>query len=400
VFQDKNNRKKFYNSNYIQFLKHFAEETYNELKEKYFKDSTIDEMHQLYCYANAILFKTLSSNIEANILNGLANSAFGTVGPCGSISILADNCTSGIEPLFAYEYKRKVRLGGEVKEYTYKHYIAQKHGGSKEDYINSESHSINYEQRIKIQAAAQRFTDTSISSTINLPNNASIEDIGNIYQMAFIRDLKGITVFRDGCKAGILEKTDDKKDTTTVTSTPVNDVEPKLFKKSLLNVEDAERYRVVWKKGKVYIIVSLDNNDNPIEIFAKLPRQAGLNKDGVFEQDKYNENTANWDCINRLISIMLRYNIPLSEIIDQLDKSSCSLVDAPGVIKRILLNYLDDNDRNNSTKFVDILEPPENGENSENGFNRTPCPVCGNKDLYTREGGCYTCKNCGYSKCE
>jgi ribonucleoside-diphosphate reductase alpha chain len=387
VFKDLENRKKFVDSNYIDTITHTADAV---------------EYKYIVNIPEFIIHKH-SSDIKKKIMkDGLCNSAFNTIGPCGSISIVADNCTSGIEPLFAYKYKRKVTLGGKVKEYSDEHYLAKKHGGSEENYRYSEAHMIHYEHRLRVQAAAQFFTDASISSTINLRNSATVEDINNLYRKAHICGLKGITVFRDGCKVGILEKVtpvDEHQQDTNEHPQDTNE-HTILYKRSLLDVEDAERHKVIWKKGKVYVIVSLDDTSNPIEIFAKLPRQAGFTKDGVFEQDKYNENTANWDCINRLISIMLRYNIPLSDIIDQLDKSSCSLVDAPGVIKRVLLNYLDDgtiinqNDANGGGSVgTDELQ-------LTNGFHRTPCPNCGNQDLYTREGGCYSCKGCGYSKCD
>ena len=186
-----------------------------------------------------------------------------------------------------------------------------------------EADEISPEDKISFISAAQMFIDSSISNTTNLPESATVEDIYNLYIDAWKKNLKGVTVFRDGCKTGVLSQVDTK-------------FVPEIFEKELLDVEEATRYRVVWKKNKLYVNVSVDENGEPLEIFTKLPKEAGINGDGIFNPALWQEKTSHWDSICRLVSMLLRYSVPVKDIIKQLDRSTYSMVDAAGILKRIL----------------------------------------------------------------
>lgn len=331
-------------------------------------------------------FFDFSDKQKENImLYGLANTAFVNVGPCGTISILSDNCTSGIEPLYKFAYKRKNRV--DNKEYTFIHYLACKHmldnldefkGLTLEEAKNKlnyfEANEIKNIDRIKIQSTLQKNIDSSISSTINLSNDATVDEIYNIYLQAYENDLKGVTIFRDGSKISVLSSVEDKKETSKSNF--------EIFEKELLDIETSERHRVMWKKSKLYVNVSKDDNTIPIEIFAKLPKEVGINGDGLFNPVLWQERTSNWDLICRLISMLFRYGIPLEEIILQLDKSTYSLVDAAGILKRIL------------SKYVSI----DYEENEDGEIIGEKCPECG-QNSYIKENGCGKCLNCGTSSC-
>lgn len=328
--------------------------------------------------------KDTDVDLKQDILEyGLANTAFTTIGPCGSISIVSDNCSSGIEPIFKFSYKRKNRI--DEKEYEFIHLPAAKYmlenlnefegltltqAKQKLNYI--EADEIDWRKRIDIQSALQKNIDASISSTINLPNNCTKETIQDIYRYAWKKNLKGITVFRDGCKEGVLSSTGQKFEK--------QDTFPELFEKELLNEETAVRHRVNWKGSKLYINVSIDDDGNPIEVFTKLPKNAGMNGDDLFNPVLWQERTSLWDSLCRVISMSLRFNIPVEEIIDQLDKSTYSMVDAAGILKRILSKYI----------------PVKENEDGENFFEE--CPECGEKS-YRKEGGCEKCDECGFSRC-
>ena len=114
------------------------------------------------------------------------------------------------------------------------------------------------------------------------------------------------------------------------------------------------------------------------KIFAKLPKQAGMNSNGTFNPVLWQERTSNWDLICRSISMNLRYSIPVIDIIEQLDKSTYSMVDAAGILRRVLSKYIQKDDKI-------IGELPE-------------CPEC-KKKSYILEGGCGKCIECGYSEC-
>ena len=320
----------------------------------------------------------LSESLKESILEfGLRNTAFNTVGPTGSLSILAGNCTSGIEPLYAMSYQRITRLSDEPYMFLHKPALLWAkennfHGSVdelKEKLNYVESHEVSWQDRIAVQEVVQRYTDSAVSSTVNLPNTATVDEIMDIYITAWKRGLKGITIFRDGCKKGVLSTGADKKEENSG-----------LIVKDLLDLERAERHRILWKGAKMYVIVSLDDDDQPVEVFVKLPREAGLNGGGLYREEVYQEKFSLWETITRMASLLLRTGIPLPLVIKQLDKSSYSVTDASAILSRVL------------RKYVQVEEDEEGEAIGEE------CPDCGDF-TYINIGGCATCQSCGFSQC-
>jgi len=358
-------------------------------------------------FLNSPYFDNLSSYVDSDNIDrltldiieyGTRNTAFATVAPGGSLSILANNCTSGIEPLFAFNYSRKNRIDNTTYNFIHKYAcdfylengdrIKQQGITSVDDlkrflkYNKNEAKNIHWEDRINFQSACQLFTDSSISSTINLPSTTTPEEIYEIYLYAWQKNLKGITIFREDCKSGVLSDNTQTKITTDIPSSlPYEN----LYKRELFDEENAVRHQVYYKKAKVYLNCSLDDDGKPIEVFAKLPKESGIGNDGCFNPQLFIDRTSSWDCLCRMISMCLRYGIPLDEVIDQLDSSSYSMIDAAGVIVRILKKYRD---------MPEYEEDPETGEI----LNGEKCPECG-EYTYVAEGGCWKCLNCFYSKC-
>lgn len=317
--------------------------------------------------------------------NGVANTAFGTVGPTGSIAILSDNSSSGCEPVYDLFYTRATRRGGV---YNLMHgpilqYCIENNKNYNE-IINRYifAHDVTWEDRIAVQKVLQQYCDSSISSTVNLPEDTTEETIAEIFIQAWKAGLKGITIFRNNCKKGIFskntEKTEDKLNLENLIG----------FEKELLQIEDAKRHCIRWKREKLYSTVSIDKDNLPLEIFVKLPREAYVTIDEygneIFDQMSYNEDVSNWDGLCRLISKLLRYSVPLKDIIKQLDKSKFSMFSATGVLSNILATYL-------PTEVIIT----EEGEEIEVG---DKCPVCGKMELF-REAGCRYCHSCGFSSC-
>ena len=344
----------------------------------------------------------LGAELKSKIItHGAAHTAWNTVGPCGSISIMSDNCTSGIEPLFRFSYDRKTALKDEVFSFVHmpavqyllssegEHLLGKTPSEIMKELNYIESQDINYEQRIATQASIQKYIDSSVSSTINLPNDASIETIYDIYVKAYEARLKGITVFRDGSITGILSETaESSAPASTEAKSKDKDAlafpSPYLVEKGLCDLETAERHRVIWKGSKVYVIVSLDEERNPIEMFAKLPREAGTNGGGIYSEQMMQEKTSHWDTICRLASLLFRVGMPVQRVISQLEKSSYSMVDAAGILARILRKYIPEIDEDDETIIAEQL----GGK----------CPGCG-EFSYVYEGGCGRCVACGYSDC-
>lgn len=340
-------------------------------------------------FANHKYFKRLSEiykdELEVSLDNlivnhGLRNISLSTIAPTGTISIVMGNCTSGIEPLFSFEYYRKSTLLDKQVRVIHPilfNYLLENNPSDldlpkdqlmkKYNYI--ESHSLNYKKRIDMQSACQEFITDSISSTINLPKETTVEQIMDIYKYAYKKRLKGITIYRDGCDlSGILSQTENNTE---------SDNKVIITKESIKNIEEARRYRVKWKNNiKTYITVTL-RDSNPIEVFAKVPKEAGLEK-GNFNPQAYLEKQGYWDALCRLISLDLRSGIPLEEIVKQLDRSSYAMYDLPAIIKRILSQFL----------------PKKSKESNQYEI----CPECGEPSL-TNQNGCEVCLNCGYSKC-
>lgn len=157
-----------------------------------------------------------SSEKAAAVRYGMANASLLSIAPTGSMSLFMGNFTGGVEPIFKLFYDRSThkmeKTGGHFRVYA----------RSIEDLLNHfdlpldlsveeikerfpwvvESHDIPWENRVTLQAAMQQYVDNAISSTVNLPNNATVEDVFNIYIAAWRSGCKGITVFRDGCRRG------------------------------------------------------------------------------------------------------------------------------------------------------------------------------------------------------
>ena len=347
-------------------------------------------------YIQRILKKMLKSKkteFENNVMKyGLRNSALNTVGPTGTISIITDNCSSGIEPIYKLSYTRKSRINKDQKIF---HFPLLKYVGPeilsltddeiKKKYNYIESFDLSYYDRIKIQAIVQKWTDASISSTINLKNDSTIEDIYNIYCEGWKSKLKGITVFRNGSKQGIFSFGEQKKkNKNQITSSLIQEY-LKNEKEDLNKTQRAYRYIKYWKKVKVYITVTIDNSGKPKELFANVPHEAGFDSSGIYHPELLMEKKSYWDAICRMTSLLLRLNTPIELIIKQLEKSSPTMMELPSIIIQILRNFLNYDEE----KIEKIKKEEDGGE-----F----CTVCGKYGVIY-QGGCQVCILCGDSKC-
>ncbi|MCD1147799.1 adenosylcobalamin-dependent ribonucleoside-diphosphate reductase [Peptoniphilus sp. KCTC 25270] len=168
--------------------------------------------------------KFLQSNADPDVLalieeHGLRNSQVLTIAPTGSISTLI-GCSNGVEPIFQISYTRKSEsLHVEDTYYTVYTQIIKdlmealniSHEEDLPDYIIT-TENLNYKDRIDVQATWQQFIDASISSTVNVPNEFTVEDVENLYVYAWEKGLKGVTIYRDGCaRSGILSTEKSKK---------------------------------------------------------------------------------------------------------------------------------------------------------------------------------------------
>ena len=175
-------------------------------------------------YCRGKFIQTLPDEIVAGIKRyGLRNSHLTSIAPTGTISLFADNVSSGLEPVFAFSYHRRIRNGAEddfteveVVDYAYKKYVEHVGKPVKEkdlpDYFVTSDH-VTPEEHVNIQAALQQYVDSSISKTINIPADYPFDKFKDIYLYAHSKGLKGCTTFRPSEHiTGVLTKKEDKKE--------------------------------------------------------------------------------------------------------------------------------------------------------------------------------------------
>lgn len=346
--------------------------------------------------------------------SGRRNIANLTIAPTGSISILA-GVSSGIEPVFALSYfrRRKVtndhpnkkfqdKQGDWWEEYPILHKNFKKFidiecekVASIDDltqgeidawhhespYKDSTAHEVNPLDKLKLQAAIQPFIDHSISATYNLPNDISEKQVDELYRAAWKLGLKGLTVYRDGSRDGVLNLQQKE--------TKFNKYDaPKRPKDLVCDIHNVVIKGHTWK-----VFIGL-YDDDPYEVFAinggadKIPVSRGILrkvKKGRYDllsssgetivEDITHNMSQDEEAFTRTISWALRHGAKLEFGIEQLNKSEGDITSFSKAIARTLKKYV-----------------------KNELIRTTPCPDCGSEMI--SEGGCTICKNCGNTKCE
>ncbi|MBL4902862.1 MAG: adenosylcobalamin-dependent ribonucleoside-diphosphate reductase [Desulfocapsa sp.] len=314
------------------------------------------------------------------------NAALTSIQPTGTVSMIAD-CASGCEPYFSIVMVKNV-MDGDRLILVNKHFeqVARKEGFYSEELMTKVADSgtvighdeipehwqevfrtaqdVTPEDHIRMQGILQNNgVDSSISKTINLPNSATREEVELSYVLGYKLGCKGLTVYRDGSRDQQVLNTKDSEASEQQTAL----VSSAGRKKSLPDTLSAKRYRLKDQDQKsVYIIVCFDENEQPMEVFAKFPFD-----NRVDLKDK----STMWTTTCRLVSLALRFNIPASEIIKQLDRSSGHMLDLPAQLSKLFKSFM---------------------AGTQHGF-ASICPECSGTLVF--EEGCETCHECGYSKC-
>ncbi|MBT3215854.1 MAG: adenosylcobalamin-dependent ribonucleoside-diphosphate reductase [Candidatus Marinimicrobia bacterium] len=361
-------------------------------------------------YHKSKFVKNLPKRLRDKIQeNGVRNATILTVPPTGSGAIVAQ-VTSGIEPIFATSYMRRVKkndggYGKTFSEYKVVHPVIEKLFGSDKnlpDHVVT-AHDIDPYFRVKLQGVIQKYIDSSISSTVNLPNNIDVEAVGDIYMTAYKEGLKGITVYREGSREGILI-TDKKEDLSTN-----GEIDEELQTKARgtkaprnrPGITQGQTRRIRTGEGSLYITINEDEN-GLCEIFTTIGKAGG-------------NAAAQSEAISRLISLALRSGINPTSIVKQLKGISGPnpawedgrlVLSTPDAIGKALDDYLkdiqtkDQKDEHPSAQFTMVSEAETSGKPvTDFTFkNITTCPDCGS--TVNHEAGCVTCPGCGFSKCE
>ena len=367
--------------------------------------------------------KELPDVYERMMKFGRRNISISTVAPTGTLSMLAQT-SSGIEPVFMTHYKRRRKLneqdreakvdfiddsGDKWQEFTVYHHnlktwmeVTGETDITKSPYSGSTAPEINWLKRVEMQAVVQKYVTHSISSTINLPNDVSLDEVSNIYLESWKQGTKGITVYRDGSRSGVLVSADEEKN-DVLENTEFKETKAPSRPERL----DAKVVRFKNNKEKWIAVVGLLNG-RPYEIFTgktedvfnmpptveygwviKNRREDGSSQYDFQYEDKdgYKVTMGGlsrsfdkefWNYA-KLISGILRHGMPLHYVVDLIEKMN--LYDEnintwkSGVV-RALKTFIAD-----GTKVSDHT-----------------CRECGDEGLVYEEG-CLKCVSCGYSKC-
>ena len=343
---------------------------------------------------------------------GLRNSQHLTIAPTGTLSTML-GISGGIEPVYANYYERKTESlhGTDVyyKVYTkivetYMKQFGIKSDAELPDYFVT-AMTLDYRQRIDMQSVWQQHIDASISSTVNVPNGFTVEETEGLYMYAYEKGLKGITIFRDGCKRIGILNTDLKKEKKEVTAGEG------LKRGEILLVTDdvvGKKRKLVTGCGSLHCIALFDPNTGALlETYLSKGSTGGCNNFMVG--------------LSRMISISARGGISIETIVDQLNSSgSCPSYTArrvtrkdtsrgaccPMAVGNALMDMYNEMQAELAAKENCEAEKPvkkvkkvpkPKAVSTELDKDKMYCPECGEPLIF--EEGCNICKSCGWSKC-
>jgi ribonucleoside-diphosphate reductase alpha chain len=314
----------------------------------------------------------------------MRNATTTTIAPTGTISIIA-RCSSGVEPIFAVVYERRVLNGETLFEVhpVFEH-VAKQNGFYSEKLVEEiaqtgsiqhikgipdkirrlfvTAHDIAPEWHIRIQAAFQKYTDNAVSKTVNFPRDATPEDIQKVYRLAYESGCKGVTIYRYGSRGRQvlnIGKDQDREAAIVPRTRPVQTT--------------GVTERINTGCGKLYVTINEDH-EGICEVFAQMGKTGGCASSQI-------------EAAGRLISLALRSGVKVEAIIKQLTGIRCPspiwqnggmVLSCPDAISHVIKHYTN----------LDAADMP-----AMMGV----CPDCGS--ALEHEGGCLVCRSCGFSRC-
>jgi ribonucleoside-diphosphate reductase alpha chain len=337
---------------------------------------------------------------------GLRNSQLLTIAPTGTLSTML-GISGGVEPIFSFSYNRKTQsLHGEDVYYKVFTPIAQeymeKHNLTEEEQLPDffvTSQTIDPFKRVEIQGAWQKHIDASISSTLNLPNETTVEDVEALYIYAWENGLKGMTIFRDGCdRAAIL-----------TTSKPKEEKKEEVVEEK--KDEIARGVVVPTSDDVIGLKKKLSGGCGSLHLQVYFNRTTGKMTEVFINKGGSGGCNSNLNALSRMISIALRAGVDVKDVADQLGStincpsfassrakginlspgSSCA-----GAVGKALIDL--NKEFQKMWRLMIIVENEEEVE-EQKIMGLKECPECGEKTLQMA-GGCMQCSNCGYSKCD
>ena len=352
------------------------------------------------------LANTSEATVELVKKYGLRNSQLLTIAPTGTISTML-GISGGIEPVYANYYERKTESLHGTDVY-YKVYTKIVENYMKEFKITDDrdlpdyfvtAMTLEYRPRIDMQAVWQQHIDASISSTVNVPNHFTVEETENLYLYAYEKGLKGVTIFRDGCKrTGILSTEEKPAQEVAVAGDGLKRGEIVLVTDDVVG----KKRKLITGCGSLHCIALFDPHTGALlETYLSKGSTGGCNNFMIG--------------LSRMISISARGGIDIYTIIDQLNstgscpsytvrralqkdtsKGSC----CPMAVGNALLDMYHEVQQEMALAGKNPEQPPKKAPKPkavQSAREKLRCPECGEPLVF--EGGCNICKSCGWSKC-
>jgi len=356
--------------------------------------------------------------------HGIRNGVLLTQAPTGTTSMLA-GVSSGIEPVFDFAFKRSDRLGEHIVYHPiFKEWKDSHEGEEVPEYFIS-AKQLTPDEHVRMQAVAQKYTDASISKTVNAPENHTQEEVKNLYVKAYNLGCKGVTYYRENSRdISVLESLDSKKkkeqsqgagltqeqsDTYVVPDIAKTDfvskkenLEPRYIKpQDRPDVMSGKTYKLKISYGKLYVTINDGPDGKPFEIFATIGKAGGF-------------FAAKSEAICRLVSLSLRSGIAVEEVIGQLkgirgpmpsfDGNGGKILSLADAIAHILERHIKGDQAQmdfGSPKKSDVKHDYSESKSivqsmADNG-NAPECPQCGG--ILEMAEGCMLCRGCGFSRC-
>ncbi|MCX6732063.1 MAG: adenosylcobalamin-dependent ribonucleoside-diphosphate reductase [Candidatus Roizmanbacteria bacterium] len=357
-------------------------------------------------YIEGKFIQALPDDIQKSIIEkGIRNSLLLMQAPTGSTSLMV-NTTSGIEPVYEFEFRRKDRLGEHIirhhiyEKWIKKHEKEVKEGKLKRPAWFVSAQELTPEEHVNVQAVIQKYVDASISKTVNAPNSHTVEDVKRLYMLAYKQGLKGIAYMREGSREGVLERMDKKEDKKPEIVVPQYQVKPRPM------VVHGSTYRMNTPVGTAFITINTNGGvvPEPLEVFISISKPGS-------------DISAMAEGLARTISLALRFASSISamdrvkEIVNQLEGIGGARVTGFGkdrikslpdaVAKVLKMHYnmgknveekKDEPQLITATTQASLIPPSQ----PKGLFDI--CPSCGEASL-AHEEGCKKCYGCGYSEC-
>lgn len=349
---------------------------------------------------------------------GIRNARMVVIAPTGTISMtFGNNCSSGIEPVFSLEYDRRVHVGGQeeenikiIKFKDYAYDLAEQKGITIDKNTLVTALELPVEDHVNMLKTVAYHSDSSISKTINIPEDYPFEETKKVYIDCWKNGVKGCTIFRPNpIRYGILidpNKKEENKQSKEIEDNITNIVKYNTIspiEKEEIGTTYGANVKKITSCGKLHINVARDREGNLVELYVS------GSKGGIC--------MANINAISRLVSLALRSGIKVDEIVDQLKGIDCRAcmaskakgfnldgISCPDIIGKVLQQEYKE-----GGSWLNTSEKSKTLEEISNELRNRPsrisyikkdkkCPECG--EPITNNGGCVICLSCGWTKCE